>query len=229
MDHNPKENNYIPALGAHWLTPLYDFLFRIFMREGTIKGQFVEQLRIERDQKILDVGSGTGTLELMIKRQHPQAQVFGIDPDLQIIEIARRKAARVGLRADFRQGFASRIPYPDNSFDRVVSSFVIHHLKHDDKIRAFRESYRVLKPNGELHVVDFGKPHHTLVRAISFVMKNFEDVKDNILGSLPAMMTDAGFTGVEVSKNFMTVFGTASFYAARVGPRKELPTPHSRF
>lgn len=220
MNPSRKENHYIPALGAHWLTPVYDFLFRIFMREATIKGQLIAQMKIGGSQKILDVGSGTGTLSLMIKKQHPQLEVFGIDPDPQIIEIARGKAARAGLKIDFCQGFASRLPYPDNSFDGVVSSFVIHHLKQDDKIRAFKETYRVLKPNGELHIADFGKPHHTLVRAISFVMQNFEEVKDNIQGSLPLMMSEAGFVGVEVSKNFMTIFGTASFYTARVGPQK---------
>lgn len=212
MDSGYKENSYIPALGARWLTPLYDFLFRIFMREATIKGQLIDQMKIEENQRILDVGSGTGTLALMIRKRHPQSEVFGVDPDPQIIEIARDKAARAGLKIDFRQGFASRLPYPDNSFDRVVSSFVFHHLKHDDKIRAFKEAYRVLKLNDELHIADFGKPHNAFVRAISFVMQNFEEVKDNIRGSLPIMMREAGFGRVEVSRNFMTIFGTASFY-----------------
>ncbi len=221
MAHGSKENKYIPALGVHWLTPFYDFLFRIFMREAVIKGQFVEQVRAEARQKILDVGSGTGTLALMMKKQYPQALVFGVDPDLEIIEIARQKAARNSITIDFRQGFASQLPYPDNSFDRVVSSFVIHHLKYEDKIRFFKEAYRVLKPTGELHIADFGKPHHVLVRAISFVMQNFEEVKDNIWGLLPPMMSEAGFIGAEVSKNFMTIFGTASFYVGRVRPQKK--------
>lgn len=184
------------------------------MREAAIKGQLIAQMAIKGNQKILDVGSGTGTLALMIKKRHPQSEVFGVDPDPQIIEIARGKAVRAGLKIDFRQGFASRLPYPDNSFDRVVSSFVFHHLKHDDKIQAFKEAHRVLKPNGELHIADFGKPHHTFARAISFVMQNFEEVKDNIRGSLPIMMKEADFSGIDVSKNFMTIFGTASFYVA---------------
>jgi len=49
------------------------------------------------------------------------------------------------------------LPYPDNSFDRVVSSLVFHHLTRENKIHSLKEVFRVLKPQGELHVLDFGK------------------------------------------------------------------------
>ncbi len=113
------------------------------------------------------------------------------------------------------QGMAFELPYPDGSFDCVVSSLVIHHLTHENKMRTFREVIRVLKPGGELHIVDFGKPQNALMFLISLVFRNLEETSDNIKGLLPEMLSKTGFGHVEEAAKFMTVFGTLSLYRAR--------------
>lgn len=62
MSRNRAHNRYIPALRFNWLTPLYDPLVRWTLRESAFKQWLVEQARIERDHRVLDLGCGTGTL-----------------------------------------------------------------------------------------------------------------------------------------------------------------------
>jgi ubiquinone/menaquinone biosynthesis C-methylase UbiE len=123
------------------------------------------------------------------------------------------KEAGVDIKLD--QGSAFELPYPDNSFDRVVSSLVIHHLTHENKVCTFREIFRALKPDGEMHIADFGKPQNVLMYLIARFFGLFEDTSDNIKGLLPQMFREAGFEYVEETTRYATMFGTLSLYRAR--------------
>jgi SAM-dependent methyltransferase len=204
---------YIPALSHRWLTPLYDPLVSRVMPEIALKRRLVEGARIEPGHRVLDVGCGTGTLATLVKRRQPRAQVVGLDPDDRILGIARAKAARSGLDVTFERGTATRLPYSDASFDRVLTTLVLHHLKTNDKRRACSEMLRVLRPGGELHVADFDRPHTRLMRAISLVTRHFEEVRDNIQGLLPVMFRDAGFDEVRQTSRLATAFGTVALWA----------------
>lgn len=212
---NRKSDKFIPALKFAWLTPLYDSIMQLTMRELTIKRRLVEQMNIERGHRVLDIGCGTATLTIMIKKIYPDAEVVGLDIDPEILDIARSKVAEAGVVIKLDQGSAVELPYPDRSFDRVVSSLVIHHLKHEDKIRAFKEMFRILRPGGELHVADFGKPHNAAMWLVSLLMRWFEEVSDNIKGLLPEMFRQAGFEEIEETARYTTIFGTLSLYKVR--------------
>jgi ubiquinone/menaquinone biosynthesis C-methylase UbiE len=82
----------------------------------------------------------------------------GIDPDPKALRRATAKAVRAGTEVRFDRGFAGELPYADASFDRVLSSFVFHHLDSTEKERMLREARRVLKPGGSLHLLDFDGP-----------------------------------------------------------------------
>jgi ubiquinone/menaquinone biosynthesis C-methylase UbiE len=130
------------------------------MREAAFKRRLVEQARMESGYHVLDLGCGTATLTILVKQAHPDAEVVGLDGDQRILDIARAKIAKAGLAIALDRGMAYDLPYRDHSFDRVLCSLVIHHLTRENKLRALREVMRVLKPGGELHVADFGKPHN---------------------------------------------------------------------
>ena len=215
MSQASNKKRYIPALSFRWLTPLYDPLLKWVMREETFKRKLVQQANIQPKMKVLDLGCGTGTLTLMLKRAHPEAEVTGLDGDPQVLDIARNKSRGADIQWD--EGLASSLPYPDSTFDRVVTSLVIHHLVTDDKRRAFKEIYRVLKPNGELHVLDFGAPHSSLTRFMAKYMRRLEEAADNFDGLIPRFMSEAGFGSVIEAENFVTLFGPLSLWRAVKG------------
>jgi ubiquinone/menaquinone biosynthesis C-methylase UbiE len=202
--HEPK---YIPALSLNALTPFYDAFFRLTMREKLFKGRLIDQAKIRSGQRVLDLGCGTGTLTIMIKQAHPDSVVIGLDGDPQILKIARRKAKEAHSPITFDEGMAYQLPYPDASFDRVFSSLVFHHLTTQDKAKSLAEVYRVLKLDGEFHLADFGVPQGVYAKVVSFLMRRFERVDDNVNGRIPEMFVTAKFS-VAKTFEFLTVFGT---------------------
>jgi ubiquinone/menaquinone biosynthesis C-methylase UbiE len=202
-----QEPKYIPALSFKVLTPFYDTLFKWTMREELFKRRLIEQAQIRPGQRVLDLGCGTGTLTVMVKQAHPNSEVMGLDGDPQILEIARHKAAQAGASITFDEGMAYQLPYPNASFDRVLSSMVFHHLATQDKAKSLAEIYRVLKPDGELHLADFGVPQGFYAKIISSLMRRFERVDDNINGRIPDMFVRAKFS-VSKTSEFSTLFGT---------------------
>jgi ubiquinone/menaquinone biosynthesis C-methylase UbiE len=206
---------FIPALRFRFLTPLYDPLLRRGMGESRFKRRLVEEARIRPGDRVLDLGSGTGTLTVLLKEMHPGARVVGLDADPQVLEIARAKAAQKGVQIQFDEGLAYQLPYPDAAFDRVLSSLMIHHLGTAEKRLAFGEAFRVLRLGGELLVLDFGIPHGLLASAISVVMRRLERTGDNFDGRLPGLIQSAGFQAVQIATSFNTIFGTLALYRAR--------------
>jgi ubiquinone/menaquinone biosynthesis C-methylase UbiE len=115
-----------------------------------------------------------------------------------------------GIAVTFDQGMASKLPYPDASFDRVLSSLMIHHLKTPDKEKAAHELYRILKPGGQLHIIDFGKPRTFYGKLLGPFLHGFEEANDNIDGRLPLIFEQAGFR-IREEGDYMTFFGSLTF------------------
>jgi ubiquinone/menaquinone biosynthesis C-methylase UbiE len=212
------ERSYIPAAGQHWLLPLYDPLLWI-LRGDALKRPLIEQAAITSGFRVLDVGCGTGSLTVLIKRLHPQAEVVGLDPDSKALSIAKRKAERAGLSVEFDRGFADRLAYPDASFDRVFSSFMFHHLKRDEKSATLGEIRRVLKAGGSLHLLDFAPPRSFFSRAVGHLFHQAGHV-DNIAGRIPSLVDEAGFVDSEEVAHRDTFVGSIAYYrAVNLGPK----------
>lgn len=132
----------MPGAGFHWLTPLYDLLVALTCRDDTMKGRLVAAANLRPGHRVLDLGCGTGNLALRVKRSRPGVEVCGIDTDPRILSDATAKAKRVGNEVAFTRGFAESLPFPDASFDRIVSSLFFHHLLLPQKAAALREAAR---------------------------------------------------------------------------------------
>jgi ubiquinone/menaquinone biosynthesis C-methylase UbiE len=212
---NMPNRKYIPALSLKWLTPFYDALVEGPMSELRMRKDLVAQMGDLKGKRILDVGCGTGTMAILIKQTYPTADITGLDGDPQILEIARSKAKKHGFEIPFEQGMSFDLPYPDSSFDLVLTSFMLHHLNRSDKQKTAAEMYRVLRPGGQLFGVDFTEPQTRTGRAIKLLARRFERVADNFDGFLPLMFGEAGFKSYFEPRHYL--FGTISLFQSPKG------------
>ncbi len=213
-----SHRTYLPAAGRDWLLPLYDPFVRVLGGDST-RTELLAQATIRPNDRILDIGCGTGTLVIRIKRRHPDVEVVGLDPDPKALARGRRKAARAAVSVQFDQGFSDELPYPAASFDRVFSSFMFHHLRPDERGRTLREVHRVLKPDGALHLLDFvgeeSHPHGVhgfLARVLHAAGPPRHSHDSRIL----ALMSGAGFADPQEVSRRATLFGRVAYYQASV-------------
>ena len=204
------DDKYIPALSYRFLTPFYDFIQKYVVRDTRYKSLLVVQANIQPGHRVLDLGCGTGTLAIMAKLAQPAAEVVGLYADPDMLKVAKYKSSLQNVPVKFDVGFTNQLPYPDESFDRVLSSIMIHHLKTPDKWQTAREVYRVLKPGGQLHIIDFGKPVTWYGKLLGPLLHKFEEANDNIDGKLPEIFGAPGLK-TEVIGNFWTFFGDQAF------------------
>ena len=207
-----NDSHYVPAFGLHGLTPFYNSFAKLV---NPLRRRLMQQANVQPGQRVLDLGCGTGLLTMIIKQSIPNAQLTGLDGDEGVLNIAREKSHGIDIQWDHALAFD--MPYPDNSFDVVVSSFVTHHLTGVEKMRAFREVHRILRPNGGFHIVDFGPPFNLLSRVQASLMKSFERTADNFEGRIVPMLTEAGFRSAKEAGHVIIFFGPISFYQAIKG------------
>lgn len=106
--------------------------------------------------RVLDVGTGTGALALVVAGSTSAGRIVAIDPTWAMLDKARQNAARAGLaqKVTFCRGSAEASPFRDSSFDVVVSSMAMHHT---DVRRTLLEMARVLRPGGRLAIADVSR------------------------------------------------------------------------
>ncbi len=125
--------------------------------------KMIEELSWSGREKVLDVGCGRGLLTILAARKLPIGEVLGIDTWSQEFLTDNFKEAayenarleKVTERIHFEDGDAVKLNFSKDSFDKVISSFALHSLaKRSDRDLAVLEMIRVLRPGGEIAILD---------------------------------------------------------------------------
>ena len=169
------------------------FLFRGQWRE--LRQRTADLARLQPGEQVLDVGCGTGTLAIEVQRLVGRAgRVAGVDPGTQQIACARSKAARRNLPIEFQIGVIEQLAFPDQTFDVVFSTLMMHHLPASLKRQGLAEIARVLKPGGRLVIADFKRKQERTGRAARF------HAGGSSVQELAALVSEAGFERLEIEE-----------------------------
>ena len=203
-------STFLPAAGRDWALPLYDPLVKLIGGDRA-RSTALELAPPRAGQVVLDVGCGTGSLAILIKRGHPTVEVVGLDPDPKALARADRKAQRAaaGIRLD--RGFADDLPYPGAFFDRVYSSFMYHHLGRNEKETMLVEAHRVLKPGGVLCLLDFDGPAAGAHHAVHRWLQSSAVLADNDNAQILTRFRQAGFVDPKGVRRGTMAFGLVAY------------------
>lgn len=144
----------------HWAFG-YDFLVWLATlgRERNYREKTLDLASLRPGESVLDVGCGTGTLAIAAKRRVGRAgRVCGIDASPEMIARARNKAKKDAMEVAFENALVEKLPFPDGTFDAVLSTTMLHHLGDKTRRLGVQEMRRVLRPRGRLLVIDFVAP-----------------------------------------------------------------------
>ena len=203
------ERKYVPAASLDILLPVYDPIMRLFGFTRALR-PLVDQAELLPHHTVLDIGCGTGALDLLIKDVHPEVTVTGIDPDPRALTRAGLKARRASVTIRFDRGFADALPYPDQAFDRVFSSMMLHHVPRAEKDGVLKEARRVLTPGGRLELLDFSGGTHSFLAHVLHGHTASEAANARLLDR----MQQAGFATFRRIATRSTPFGALAYYQA---------------
>lgn len=192
-----KQTNGLILTGG-WRYDLHEWFMDVCLFRGKgreLRRKTIELARLQPGEVVLDVGCGTGTLALEARRRVGSAGgVFGIDPSTEQIARARAKALQHHLPVDFQSGVIEQLAFPDQTFDVVLSTLMMHHLPASLKRHGLAEIARVLKPRGRLVIADFKRKQERTAPAARF------HAGGSALPDLVALVAEAGLAQVETDE-----------------------------
>ncbi len=150
---------------------------------------------------LLDLGCGTGTTTLMLKRRFPDASVTGLDLSPHMLVVGDRKAQAAGLDITFRHGNAMATGLAADSYDVVCATLLFHETPPAVAKTILRESFRLLKPGGQMLILD---GNQKTLRAVDWLNTVFEEpfIRDYGQGNVDAWLGFAGFEAVRTEDVF---------------------------
>jgi len=142
------------------IAPRYDLMNRLMTGGQDIhwRKQVIRQAQIPPDGRLLDLGAGTGDLTREALRQTPGCRAVAADFTLGMMQAGQRQPGTV---LTWSCADALNLPFPDESFDAVVSGFLLRNVV--DLPRALKEQYRVLRPGGRMVTLDTTRPKQSLL------------------------------------------------------------------
>ncbi|MGH3505371.1 MAG: methyltransferase domain-containing protein [Nocardioidaceae bacterium] len=139
------------------------YLYSSLCGKFAVWSEILDELRLRGDERILDIGCGRGAVLLLAARRLPMGRAVGVDVWRRRDQSGNTRVAAehnasvegVADRVEFVDADARELPFPDGSFDVAVSNLAIHNIAGaNGRNQALREAVRVLRPGGQLRIID---------------------------------------------------------------------------
>ena len=148
------------------IAPRYDFLNRLLSvgQDKYWRQRAIDLLDPMRNERILDVATGTGDMVIEVAKRNLSVQIFGIDFSQRMLDLGRIKIVQNGYNqaVSLQIGSGECLPFADESFDGVICAFGIRNFA--DVQLGLREFFRVLKPGGRVVVLEFSIPQNQFLK-----------------------------------------------------------------
>jgi len=210
-----KPRPYVPALGFHRLTGLYDPLIRGWSAAAKMRRSVIDALALAPGMRLLELGAGPGRLAIQIKQRHPEVAIDALDIDASMIARGQRNATAAGVDVRFHAGDMTALGEHHGPYDRVYSTMTFHHLCPASKHRALASARRVLRAGGSFVVADFSRPRdvlqHALFRFIQQPLDGYVNTQPHRDGRYERAVRDT-FATVHSAAVWKTVAGTIEMF-----------------
>ena len=181
----------------------YDFnLFQFWMRR--FHKPVFQEVDLSQSVKILDLSCGTGELlKELYYQSKGKAKLQGLDISSKMLVVARKKLARDVL---LKEGDVHHLPFPDNSFDYVISTEAFHHYY--DQRRVMQEMKRVVRLGGKVIIIDI----NFFLRFVHWLFEKFEPgcVHVNSRGEMKRLFLEMGFVNIKQKRTFLFAVSTSA-------------------
>lgn len=143
----------IKILGLAAGLGLYDLWAKHNLKE--IHDDLIKFANLNGNERVLDVGCGTGILASLLAETLRTGAVHGIDIGPRMIKISKKRAIQNNHKISYNLGSAVKLPYDDEKFDVVFTCLLLHLLDFSEKENTLLEVYRILKPKGKYVSAEF--------------------------------------------------------------------------
>lgn len=205
------------------IAPAYDKLNHTLSMgiDRSWRRRAIKYLRPFRPRRMMDVATGTGDFAIALARKIDGCRVDGVDLSDGMMEIGRKKVEKAGLadRISFAKGDCLHLPYPDNTFDAVTVAFGVRNF--ENLKRGYAEMARVLRPGGQLCVVELAVPESPLVRPFyKFYTSHIIPAVGRLVSSDPRAYTylPESIAAMPASPRMLELMADSGFDSPRILP-----------
>ena len=160
----------------------YDLMndFMSFGSHRLWKKELINLMNIQKNETIVDVGSGTGDLINLILKLKKNNSIYAVDLNSEMLKLSEKRHKNKNIT--FLKANAEKLPFNNSSIDKYIISFCLRNVTDIDN--ALKESYRILKPGGIFYCLEFSSPESSLIKEV------YNQYKKNVIPWIGSKVTN---------------------------------------